>query len=84
MNKSENPMSRGEFFRFCGRGAVAVAAGTVLGVLGLQGRISVRASNSCINNSVCRGCRRFAQCILPTAKSARLKIGQGQGENERE
>ena len=64
-------LTRREFFRTCGRTAVAGGL-AALGLLLSRRKSSAGGSQKCINSGICRGCGVFASCSLPQALSAKL------------
>ncbi|MFO7946551.1 MAG: hypothetical protein R6V19_07045 [Armatimonadota bacterium] len=63
-------ITRREFFREAGRYALALLLG------GGTGYLATKDDETCINNSMCRGCGRLHTCHLPAAVSTRQAIEQ--------
>lgn len=66
----DKPLSRREFFRDCGRSAVAgglVAFGAAMALR--QGHDPY--DHTCVNQGLCRGCGRLDSCGLPQALSTK-------------
>jgi len=76
MNKEK--INRREFFRTCGRTAVAGGL-AALGILLALRKSSASGSQKCVNNGLCRGCGVFDSCGLPQALSAKLAKGEHDG-----
>jgi len=62
----QRQMHRREFFR-------AAARYGSLAAMGVAAYLTTRPRNgqTCINNSICRGCEAFVDCGLPAALSAK-------------
>jgi hypothetical protein len=66
MSEESRKVSRREFLRNAGRYALTALLGGGIGALvGRDGG----ESEKCINQGVCRGCRRLRTCHLPQAMS---------------
>jgi len=67
-------LNRREFLRSLGR---KTAFGTLLligGKLMSRRQKTTEDSQSCINQGICDGCRRFSECTLPQAASAKVSM----------
>jgi hypothetical protein len=79
MTRKTPRTSRRELFRAAGRGLAAgtLAAGAlVLGIRNRQHRALNPEDHKCVNQGICKGCRRFSGCTLPAAASAK-RAGAG-------
>jgi hypothetical protein len=62
----QRPIQRREFFRAAARYGSLAAMGVAAYLTSRR-----RPGQSCINNSICRGCAVFRDCGLPAALSAK-------------
>ena len=73
---TEDPkMTRREFLRNGGRWALALLVGGGAAYLGTR-----EDRETCINNSLCRGCGRLRGCHLPAAVSTRAAMKEEQSD----
>ena len=74
MKKNEK-ISRREFFRTCGRIAIASSL-TALTIMSLKRKTNKLNNQTCINVGICKSCSAFNKCSLPQALSVKqLKNG---------
>ncbi len=64
------PMQRREFFKTCARN-VTFALVSLLGLFLVYKKRDSNGVHVCINDGLCRGCRKYNGCILPRAVSDR-------------
>ena len=68
--KVEENISRREFFRTCGRAAVAGALSALTAIMWKQGRNKL-PNQKCKNQGICSKCIIFDKCELPQALSVK-------------
>ena len=68
------PVHRREFFRAAARFGSLAAIGVAAYLTSRS-----RKGQTCINNSICRGCSAFSDCGLPAALSAKTVRAQTRG-----
>jgi hypothetical protein len=66
----DEPRSRREFIRFCGRCAVLGVAATYAARLFIRRQVSL-PGQSCSNRGICGNCGAYSRCGLPQALSRR-------------
>ncbi len=69
----ETEMTRREFLRSCGRGALAGGIIAAASLLWRRRSSEGLPGHKCVNDGICRGCPRLSGCPLPTAVSLREK-----------
>lgn len=74
MNKQNKQISRREFFRTCGR--TAIAGGLAAFAAVMWKRKSSIPDQDCVNQGICGPCPAFDKCELPQALSAK-KVKNG-------
>lgn len=70
----QRPIQRREFFRAIARYGSLVAMGVAAYLISRR-----RPGQSCVNNSICRGCAAFGDCGLPAALSAKASKQPSKG-----